>query len=360
MTELVVAERYRQADPAAPTVALLHGDALDALAWARTHTPAVDLVYMDPPYATGKAFDFVTGPAASSVARAGFDDRVTDVRALVDGLKPVLSEAHAAMAADGSLLLHCDPRSSPYFAIALDEVFGPGERRRGANNAPGFRNELVWEYGLGGSSPRSWPRKHDAILWYSRGSDWFFDAPLVAATSARMRGQMKKHPDVLRVPSINNMATERTGYPTQKPLELLRVLVGAHCRAGGVVVDPFAGSGTTGIAALEMGRACVLADVNADAIAVCRARLLDAGASVVIWRAQHLSVTGAQAEAPERAYFAASGEMTADGVFESSSWRVAGFRTEGLGGQDVSALKASSTGHVRLWTDRRGDVLIQG
>ena len=119
------------------------------------------------------------------------------------------------------------------------------------------------------SPPRS---SHDVIFWYTKGARWHFDPPMVPATSQRMKGKLKKAPDVLDVPAINNMAKERTGYPTQKPLALLELLVRAHTQPGDWVCDPMCGSGTTGVAALRLGRNALLGDIGDAAIAVARAR----------------------------------------------------------------------------------------
>jgi len=111
------------------------------------------------------------------------------------------------------------------------------------------------------------------VLFYSRGEEYYFKPPLVPATSNRMKGRLKKAGDVINIPAINNMARERTGYPTQKPLDLMLLLVNACCPPGGVVLDPFCGSGTTLVAAAETGRHFVGIDVNADAVRIVRGRV---------------------------------------------------------------------------------------
>jgi DNA modification methylase len=145
----------------------------------------------------------------------------------------------------------------------LDEIFG-SER---------FVNHLIWAYGLGGSSPRRFARKHDDVLFYAKSEEYYFNPPLVPATSNRMMGKLKKAGDVLNVPSINNMALERTGYPTQKPLALLTLLVKACCPPGGLVLDPFCGSGTTLVAAAMSGREVCGVDVSPAAVRIARRRL---------------------------------------------------------------------------------------
>ena len=139
--------------------------------------------------------------------------------------------------------------------------------------------ESFWLYGLGGSSKRRWPRKHDTLLWYARepGRQWF-EAARVPATSRRMRGLTKKAPDWWDIPALNNMAKERLGYPTQKPEALLTRIVESSCPPGGVVADLCCGSGTTAAVAHETGRAWVAGDVSREAVALTRKRLRALGA----------------------------------------------------------------------------------
>jgi DNA modification methylase len=163
----------------------------------------------------------------------------------------------------GSILLHCDWRCSHHLRLLLDEIFG----------AEQFVNHLIWAYGLGGSSARRFARKHDDVLFYAKNPDYYFKPPMVPATSNRMKGQLKKAGDVLHVPAINNMALERTGYPTQKPLPLLSMLVNACCPPAGSVLDPFCGSGTTLVAAARTNRSYVGVDANAAAVRIARRRV---------------------------------------------------------------------------------------
>lgn len=224
----------------------------------------LDLVYADPPFHTGSI----------RVGRAGaFDDRSRGgLEGYLAWLRAQLEATIPLLRATGSVLLHLDWRTSHRARVLLDELLGPDC----------FVNHIVWSYGLGGSSARRFARKHDDILWYSvRPDAHWYDPPMVPARSARMAGRLKKATDVLDIPSINNMAAERTGYPTQKPLALLRVLINACCPAGGVVLDPCCGSGTALVAAVGSGRRAVGADVSPDAFRVALGRLEGAGVAGV-------------------------------------------------------------------------------
>jgi len=223
---------------------------------------SVDLVYVDPPFNTGKRRS--GGAGAFSDAWPSTASYVAWLRARLEASAPLLKPT-------GSLLLHVDWRVCHHARLALDEILG--ERC--------FVNHLVWEYGLGGSSPRRFARKHDDILFYCADpARYWFEPPRSPATSRRMAGRTKKATDVLRVPSINNMARERVGWPTQKPLALLRMLVGACCPPGGVVMDPCCGSGTTLVAARALGRRGAGCDTDARAVALTLERVRGAGVEV--------------------------------------------------------------------------------
>jgi len=234
---------------------------------------SIDLLYADPPFNTGQ----------KQSDRAGeFDDRFESREAYVRWLGERLSATLPALKPTASVLLHVDWRASHLVRVMLDEVMGEAN----------FVNHIVWSYGLGGSSPKRFSRKHDDIFLYAVDADRaYFDPPMVPATSQRMKGKLKKATDVLNIPSINNMkatdvldipninnmAKERVGWPTQKPLALLELLVRACAPEGGTVLDPTCGSGTTLVASLTNGRHAIGFDINEDAVAVARARLAATG-----------------------------------------------------------------------------------
>ena len=244
-------------DDAAASSRVIEGDCLEVL--AGLPEGQVDLVYADPPFATGS----IRRGRRSGEGSLGYEDRWGSMEAYLDFLEPRLRAMHRVLAPDGAILVHVDWRTSHRVRCLLDDVFGP-ER---------FVNHLVWHYGLGGSAADRFARKHDDIYYYARGSTRWFDPPMVPATSRRLQGRMKKASDVLDVPSINNMATERTGWPDQKPLALLDLLVRACCPPEGRVLDPFCGSGTTLEAALRSGRHAVGVDRHPDAVAIARGRI---------------------------------------------------------------------------------------
>ncbi|CAQ00367.1 MAG: site-specific DNA-methyltransferase [Clavibacter sp.] len=203
----------------------------------------------------------------------GFDDSFADYW---DFLEPRLIEAWRLLDPTGTLYLHLDYREVHYAKVVLDALFG----RRS------FLNEIVWAYDYGAKSRRRWPAKHDTILVYvkdplryrfdSEGVDREpYMAPGLVTPEKRERGKLPT--DVWWHTIVSPTGREKTGYATQKPLGVLRRIVQASSRPGDWVLDFFAGSGTTGAAARELGRRFVLVDENPQAVEVMRARLTGGG-----------------------------------------------------------------------------------
>jgi site-specific DNA-methyltransferase (adenine-specific) len=272
---------------------VVHGDNLAVL--QSLPVGAFDLIYMDPPFNTGRAqgrqtLSVAVDPAGDRVGFGGrryrsrllselqYDDEFDDYLGF---LEPRLRLARELLAAHGTLYFHIDYREAHYCKLLLDECFG----------RDAFLNELIWAYDYGAKPRRRWPAKHDTILVYTRtpGAHLFdadaverepYMAPGLVGPEKAARG--KRPTDVWFHTIVPTNGAEKTGYPTQKPAGVLRRIVAASSRAGGWCLDPFAGSGTLGAVCRELGRRFVLVDSSPDAIAVMRDRLgppaTDAGA----------------------------------------------------------------------------------
>jgi site-specific DNA-methyltransferase (adenine-specific) len=260
------------------------GDNLELL--ARLPDAAFTLVYADPPFNTGRRQRRVTlettrDPAGDRVGFGGaryrserlastsFLDRYDDYLAFVE---PRLRHARRLLRDDGTLYFHIDYREAHYCKLLLDEVFG----------REAFLNEIIWAYDYGARTKRRWPAKHDTILVYVRDpARYFFDAeavdrepymaPGLVGADKAARGKLPT--DVWWHTIVSPTGVEKTGYPSQKPLGVLRRIVTASSRPGDWCLDFFAGSGTLGAAALELGRRCVLCDSSPEAVEVMRRRL---------------------------------------------------------------------------------------
>ena len=229
---------------------------------------SVDLIYLDPPFFSNRNYEVIWGDEAEI---RSFQDRWEGgLTVYIEWMQERIVHLHRLLKPTGTIYLHCDWHASHYLKVMMDNVFG-------RNN---FLNNIVWLYGLGGSSSRYWPRKHDDLLFYAKDArrPYSFEATRVAATSQRMKGQDKKSPDYWDIPTINNMAKERLGYPTQKPEALLAQVIESSSERGDVVLDPFAGCGTSLVVAQELGRRWIGMDISPTAVDLMTRRMGRVGA----------------------------------------------------------------------------------
>jgi site-specific DNA-methyltransferase (adenine-specific) len=247
---------------------------------------AFQLIYIDPPFNTGRAQTRRTLHTAADDGgdRTGFSGRRYRTRLIAQSsyrdsfedylafLEPRLREAHRLLTASGTFYFHIDYREAHYCKLLLDEIFG----------RECFLNEIVWAYDYGARSTRRWPAKHDTILVYVRDPDgYYFDAeavdrepymaPGLVTPEKAARGKLPT--DVWWHTIVPTNGREKTGYPTQKPEGIIRRMVQASSRTGDWCLDFFAGSGTLGAVAAKLGRRYVLIDSNPEAARVMRERL---------------------------------------------------------------------------------------
>ena len=251
----------------------------------------IDLIYVDPPFNTGRTqarrsirtvrdeaggdrvgFQgnrYRTVEVGSSAYADSFDDYLSF-------LKPRFREARRVLKSNGSFFLHVDYREVHYCKVLLDELFG----------RESFINEIVWAYDYGARSKSRWPAKHDNILWYAKDPDNYtfnyddvdripYMAPGLVGPDKAAKG--KTPTDVWWHTIVPTNGKEKTGYPTQKPLGIIERIIRVHSNPGDLVLDFFAGSGTTGEAAAKLERDFILVDNNPEAIQVMEKRLAQYG-----------------------------------------------------------------------------------
>jgi site-specific DNA-methyltransferase (adenine-specific) len=270
--------------PSMPTLEIHCGDNLAVLPGLPER--AFELIYIDPPFNTGRTQQRTQIRAVRDDAgdRRGFKGRQYRTETLGQKsygdtfddfcafLEPRLQHAYRLLADDGSFFLHLDCREVHYVKVMLDGIFGRAS----------FINEIIWAYDYGGRSKSRWPAKHDNILWYAKDPKRYtfnydamdripYMAPGLVTPEKAERG--KTPTDVWWHTIVSPSGKEKTGYPTQKPLGVLERIIKVHSRPGDHVLDFFAGSGTTGEAALKHGRSAVLIDESEDAVEVMRDRL---------------------------------------------------------------------------------------
>ena len=244
------------------------------------------LIYIDPPFNTGRSQTRRTLRAVGDaegertgfagrrykttlLARSSYRDEFEDYLGF---LAPRLEQAHRLLGETGTLYFHIDYREAHYCKLLLDEIFGRDS----------FLNEIVWAYDYGARARGRWPAKHDTILVYVRDAEryWFdsaevdrepYMAPGLVTPEKRARGKLPT--DVWWHTIVPTNGAEKTGYPTQKPEGIVRRIVQASTRPGDWCLDFFAGSGTLGAVAAQLGRRYELIDTNPEAVRVMRERL---------------------------------------------------------------------------------------
>ncbi len=247
---------------------------------------AFQLIYIDPPFNTGKAQTRKTLQTVpdENGDRVGFQGRRFKTRLLAESsygdafedylafLEPRLIHTHRLLAESGTLYFHIDYREAHYCKLLLDEIFG----------RESFLNEIIWAYDYGARSKSRWPSKHDTILVYVKNPDgYYFDAegvdrePYMAPglVTAAKAAKGKLPTDVWWHTIVPTHGREKTGYPTQKPEGVVRRMVQASTREGDWCLDFFAGSGTLGAVAAKLGRRFVLIDSSPEAYEVMLQRL---------------------------------------------------------------------------------------
>ena len=249
---------------------------------------AVDLIYIDPPFNTGTQQSITRlktvrdeggdrtgfGGNRYRTERQGSTSYLDAFEDYMAFLAPRIDEARRVLADNGSIFLHVDQHESHYCKVLLDRVFG----------RKSFINEIIWSYDYGGRSKKKWPTKHDTIFWYAIDpANYTFNAnaidripymaPGLVGKEKAARGKVPT--DVWWQTIVPTNGKERTGYPTQKPLAILERIVKVHSNPGDMVMDFFAGSGTTGVAAARNDRLFVLVDSNPEAVQVAAQRLTE-------------------------------------------------------------------------------------
>ena len=249
---------------------------------------SIPLIYIDPPFNTGKVQSRrqLKTERHADGDRGGFKGQtyrttILGEKAYLDKfddflgfLEPRLREAYRILTPSGSLYFHMDYREVHYCKILLDHIFGRAS----------FLNEIIWAYDYGARSKNKWPAKHDTILWYAKDPENYifnydqldripYMAPGLVGPEKAALG--KTPTDTWWHTIVSPNGKEKTGYPTQKPLGIIKRIISVSSNPGDIILDFFAGSGTVGEAATMLGRSFILVDNNPEAIEVMRKRLSD-------------------------------------------------------------------------------------
>ncbi|RZB34105.1 MAG: adenine-specific DNA-methyltransferase [Desulfobacteraceae bacterium Eth-SRB2] len=251
----------------------------------------VKLIYIDPPFATKSDFK-------GSKDEKSYSDKV-DSAEFIEGLRERLIYMRDILAEDGSIYVHLDQKIGHYVKVVMDDIFGKQN----------FRNEISWYYRRYTAVSSSFQSLHDSLLYYSRSDNWCFNNLREPYTKTagkqdshykkdengrwfRWQKRAGKEPykvflnekgkrigDVWEIQHINASAIERIGYPTQKPEALLERIILASSNPGDLILDVFAGSGTTAAVAEKLGRRWIVCDFGKHAIYTMQKRMLRIGES---------------------------------------------------------------------------------
>lgn len=269
---------------------ILHGNCQELI--KTISAESVDLVYLDPPFFTQKTHSLVSRDNSKEFS---FNDKWKSLEEYLKFIEDVLIQCHKALKDTGSIFLHCDKSASHHLRLLLDKTFGE-------NN---FRSEIIWAYKRWSNSKKGLLNSHQTIYFYSKTKDYKFNtiytnySPTTNVDQilqSRVRndlgkvvysrndegnvilGEEKKGvplSDVWNIPFLNPKASERSGYPTQKPILLLEKIIEISTEKGDYVLDPMCGSGTTLVSAKLSDRKYIGIDISSDAIEMTKARLLE-------------------------------------------------------------------------------------
>ena len=273
---------------------LIHGDKSEVLpALMPEFANSINLIYIDPPFMTGR--DFTRGKQL-----AYSDKWDNDLDVYLQWLYETLVQLYRLLAQNGSLYIHLDWRATHYAKIILDEVFASSLNGDG----PGFKSEIIWHYQSGGRSHKCYARKHDTILLYTKSAQYCFHAERIGERrGTQKRNHMRKQvgpdgrvtwtirsadriytydEDAIMTPSdvwndishLHQKDPERNGYATQKPAALLERIILASSEEDDLVLDCFCGSGVAPAVAGQLGRRWIASDQSTLAIQMTQERLL--------------------------------------------------------------------------------------
>lgn len=284
-----VVERVSFGSPELKPNRLFWGDNLHVM--RQLPSQSIDLIYIDPPFFSGRQYNVLFGD--QNELRSFIDIWEGGMPGYLIWLNARLYEMKRLLKKTGSIYVHLDWHAAHYVKQEMDKIFGYDR----------FVNEIVWCYTIGGKSKKHFARKHDVILWYSKGRDYTFhgDDPLARVPKKpdshmrvfiddngiewqektdRKTGKVYRYP-LDKIPDdywtdieqLNREDAERIGYPTQKPSELVKRIVLATSNPGDIIADFFCGGGTLPAVAQRSGRRWIACDQSRVAVAITADRV---------------------------------------------------------------------------------------
>ncbi|MDR0382517.1 MAG: site-specific DNA-methyltransferase [Spirochaetaceae bacterium] len=253
---------------------------------------SVQLIYLDPPFFKQTEMQMY---CKNEKTLYSFSDKWDSLDSYINFIKDILIKCKSKLSNHGLLFLHCDTSASHYLRVLLDSIFGQKN----------FLNEVIWSYRRWSNTSSRLLESHQNIFVYSKTKKYKFNRIMTEYSPTTNVDQLlqdrirdgngvvkyKKDEnenifpsklkngvplrDVWEIPFLNPKAKERTGYPTQKPIELMSKIIKISCNKGDFILDPFCGSGSMGIAAYINNCKYLGIDKNVDAIKLCEKRKND-------------------------------------------------------------------------------------
>lgn len=237
---------------------------------------SIDMIYTDPPFGTQTDQVMTRKMKGIKISEIRYSDRHENY---LEFLRSHLNEMHRVLKNTGTMYLHLNWKWVHYAKVECDKIFGYDN----------FLNEIIWSYNFGGRGRDRFPQKHDTILVYTKEQgrhifNWEeidrvpYEAPelqYIGRTKEEAEARITKGQvptDVWSMSIVGTASKERVGYPNQKPIRLIKRAILASSNVNDLVLDPFAGSGTTGDAAASCGRRFIMSDLNPESIEVMRRR----------------------------------------------------------------------------------------
>lgn len=294
---------------------IIRGECLSACAYLKEQGIKVDLVYIDPPFASGadyakKVYVRRNPKVAEAISQAETELDIDELKAFeetmygdvwdkekyLNWMYENLVAIKSIMSDTASIYVHLDWHIGHYVKILMDEIFGEDN----------FRNEIIWHYTnkmSGSTNPHDFVCEHDTIFRYSKTDSWNYNvlteqreeavkqSKRVKVDGKNMRARdengkiiyeistEKNIKDVWLVPYVASTDSQRVDYATQKPEALLERIIKASSNEGMLVADFFGGSGVTAAVANRLGRRFIHNDIGINSIQTARDRLVSAGAS---------------------------------------------------------------------------------
>ena len=287
----------------------------DNLTWLKKFPDkCIDLIYLDPPFFSNKHYEVIFNDGEEI---RSFEDRWKGgINHYIGWMRDRVFELHRVLKDTGSFYLHCDWHAGHYLKVMCDNIFGYNK----------FRNEIVWHYDIGNAPKKDLKRKHDTILRYSKTSNYVYNTIIIETRNKERYNQVNENgrrffargdtgkkcymdegapcedvwtfveDDKLR--TLNSMARERLGYPTQKPEALMERIIKASSNKDDLILDPFCGCGTTIAVAQRLQRKWIGIDVSPSACKLMKNRVEKNGARGIEIIGQPLNIEELKALPP--------------------------------------------------------------